>query len=133
MSNKVESPDSDVHITFEDQQKINQFAKHNAKLEDFKDELKKQENELKNLQDAFEELDMVLDDDEMFPFLMGEIFLYQNLEDTKKSLEDSRTQIKSEIGNIEQNMASLKNIMSDLKTHLYAKFGNHIKLEADDD
>lgn len=41
------------------------------------------QNELKNLQDAFEELDMVLDDDEMFPFLMGEIFLYQNLEDTK--------------------------------------------------
>lgn len=43
------------------------------------------QNELKNLQDAFEELDMVLDDDEMFPFLMGEIFLYQNLEDTKVS------------------------------------------------
>ncbi|KAI5695314.1 hypothetical protein M8J76_004935 [Diaphorina citri] len=133
MTSKVATPDSDVHITFEDQQKINQFAKHNAKLEDYKDELKVKENELKNLQDAFEELDMVLDDDEMFPFLMGEIFLYQNLEDTKKSLEESRQNIKSDIASIEQTMSSIKTIMSDLKTHLYAKFGNHIKLEADDD
>lgn len=35
--------DSDVHITFEDQQKINKFARHNAKLEDFKDELKQKQ------------------------------------------------------------------------------------------
>lgn len=32
--------DSDVHITFEEQQKINKFARQNAKLEDFKEELR---------------------------------------------------------------------------------------------
>lgn len=32
--------ESDVHITFEDQQKINKFARLNAKLEDIKEELK---------------------------------------------------------------------------------------------
>ena len=31
--------DSDVHVTFEDQQKINKFARHNAKLQDLKDEV----------------------------------------------------------------------------------------------
>jgi prefoldin subunit 4 len=29
-----------VHITFDDQQKINKFARHNAKLDDLKEELK---------------------------------------------------------------------------------------------
>lgn len=32
--------DSDVHITYEDQQKINKFARLNAKMDDFKDEMK---------------------------------------------------------------------------------------------
>lgn len=35
--------DSDVHITFEDQQKINRFARLNAKYEDLKDEIKLKE------------------------------------------------------------------------------------------
>lgn len=35
--------DSDVHITFEDQQKINKFANMNAKLDDLKDEIKTKE------------------------------------------------------------------------------------------
>lgn len=29
-----------MHITYEDQQKINKFARHNAKLDDLKEELK---------------------------------------------------------------------------------------------
>lgn len=32
--------DSDVHITYEEQQKINKFARQNAKLEDYKEELR---------------------------------------------------------------------------------------------
>ena len=31
--------DSEVHITYEDQQQINTFARHNAKLQDIKEEL----------------------------------------------------------------------------------------------
>lgn len=32
--------DSDVHITFEDQQKINKFARLNARVDEYRDELK---------------------------------------------------------------------------------------------
>lgn len=32
--------DSDVYITYEDQQKINKFARQNAKMDDLKEELK---------------------------------------------------------------------------------------------
>ena len=31
--------DTEVHITYEDQQKINKFARFNARLHDFKEEL----------------------------------------------------------------------------------------------
>lgn len=35
--------DSGVHITYEDQQKINKFARLNAKMDDIKDEMKLKE------------------------------------------------------------------------------------------
>ena len=35
--------DSDAQVTLEDQQKINKFARHNAKLQDIKEELKQKE------------------------------------------------------------------------------------------
>ena len=38
-------PDKDVHISLEDQQKINKFARQNQRLEDIKDELKLKEAE----------------------------------------------------------------------------------------
>lgn len=46
--------DSDVHITYEEQQKINKFARQNAKLEDYKEELRvKQVICLRRLKIAF--------------------------------------------------------------------------------
>ena len=45
-------PDKDVHISLEDQQKINKFARHNQRLEDIKDDMKQKEAELVTLGDA---------------------------------------------------------------------------------
>lgn len=73
--------DSDVHISYEDQQKINKFARLNAKVDDFKDELKVKQNDVKNLEDAVEELSLT-DDSEKIPYLVGEVFICQSLEDT---------------------------------------------------
>lgn len=77
--------DSDVHISFEDQQKINKFARLNAKVDDFKEELKLKQNDMKNLEEAAEELSLA-DDDEKIPYLIGEIFICQGLEDTLVSM-----------------------------------------------
>lgn len=73
--------DSDVHISFEDQQKINKFARLNAKVDDFKDELKVKQNDMKNLEEAVEELSLA-DDADKIPYLIGEVFICQGLEDT---------------------------------------------------
>lgn len=73
--------DSDVHISFEDQQKINKFARLNARVDDYKDELKVKQNDVKNLEEAVEELALT-DDTEKIPYLVGEVFICQSLEDT---------------------------------------------------
>ncbi|XP_020293976.1 probable prefoldin subunit 4 [Pseudomyrmex gracilis] len=125
-------PDSDVDITYEEQQTINKFARQNAKLEDYKEELKLKQNELKNLEDASDELEL-MDDDEKIPYYVGEVFVYQSLEKTQNCLEEAKTKKKAEIVSLETKCADLRTIMSELKTQLYAKFGNRINLESEDD
>ncbi|XP_043474198.1 prefoldin subunit 4 [Leptopilina heterotoma] len=125
-------PDSDVHITFEDQQKINKFAKQNAKMEDFKEELKVKQSDLQNLEDACDEI-ALLDDDVKIPFQFGEVFIAQGLEKTQSSLEQAKKKKQAEISTLETKCASLKEEMTELKAQLYAKFGSHINLEAEED
>ena len=49
----------------EDQQKINQFARLNNRLEELKDDIKSKRNEIQTLKDAKEEIELLLlDDDE---------------------------------------------------------------------
>ncbi|XP_053606162.1 probable prefoldin subunit 4 [Plodia interpunctella] len=126
-------PDSDVHISFEDQQKINKFARLNAKVDDFKDELKVKQNDMKNLEEAVDELELVDDDCVKIPYLVGEVFICQSLEDTMKSLEEAKSKKKIEISELEGKCEELKSQMSELKAHLYGKFGSHINLEKEDD
>ena len=53
--------------------------------------------------------------------------------DVQESLEKSKTKLGSDVEAIEEKMEAVKAQMSDLKTHLYAKFGNAINLEADEE
>ncbi|XP_060832367.1 prefoldin subunit 4 [Bombus pascuorum] len=125
-------PDSDVYITYEDQQKINKFARQNAKMDDLKEELKVKQNELKNLEDACDEI-VLLDEDAKIPYYIGEVFIYEDLEKTQNYLDEIKEKKKKEIFNLESKCVDLKNIITELKTQLYAKFGNRINLEAEED
>jgi len=125
-------PDTDVHITYEDQQKINKFARQNAKLDDIKEELKSKQKQLQNLEDASEEL-ILLDSDIYIPYQLGEVFVDQSLESTHNLLEESKSSLKVEIAALETQCDVIKGIMSDLKVQLYAKFGNNINLDAEDE
>jgi len=48
-------------------------------------------------------------------------------------LEESKEKLNADVSVIGERIDSLKSQMSDLKTHLYAKLGNAINLEAGDD
>ncbi|KZC08337.1 Prefoldin subunit 4 [Dufourea novaeangliae] len=101
-------------------------------MEDLKEELKVKQNELKNLEDACDEI-ILLDDDAKIPYYIGEVFIYEDLEKTQGYLDDIKEKKKKEISTLESKCGDLKNIISDLKTQLYAKFGTRINLDVDED
>lgn len=80
-SRGVYQPD-DVHITYEDQQRINTFAKFIAKIKDLNEDLTAKKNELKTLEEACEEIEL-FDEDEQIPYLIGEVFISHNLPKTQ--------------------------------------------------
>jgi len=128
-------PDKDIHISLEDQQKINKFARQNQKLEDIKDDIKARQNEIVTLTDAatdVEELALTMEDDEKVPYLVGEIFVLEAPDVVQTMLEKRKADTENEVTALENRAAGIKAIMTDLKTHLYAKFGDAINLEADD-
>jgi len=127
------SPDSDVHVLREDQGKINKFARLNANLQDLQDEIKNKENEMKNLDDASDELLMVDDEDELIPFQVADVFFHTSLEDTKIKLETAKDELTKEMEELNARGSRCKEEMALLKRALYAKFGDNINLEPDED
>ncbi|XP_057370212.1 prefoldin subunit 4 [Daphnia carinata] len=125
--------DSDIHITLEDQQKINRFARQNAKWEELRDDLKHKKGDLQNLEDASDDLLLVEDESAPIPFVVGEVFVHFNMEEAQEKLEEAKSKVKKDIESIEAECTNVKSIMSDLKTQLYAKFGNSINLEAEEE
>ncbi|CAO1401450.1 unnamed protein product [Diamesa hyperborea] len=132
-SNFQPDPDADVQITFDDQSKINKFANYVAKLEDLKEELKIKKTELQNIEEAVEEMELMEDDGTKIQFLMGEVFVYNNLEKTQELLLESKKNKEDEIKDIENRSKEIGDIMTVLKTALYGKFGmKNIYLENDE-
>ncbi|SPP76921.1 probable prefoldin subunit 4 [Drosophila guanche] len=130
-ANKVFQNHDDVHISFEDQLRINRFAKHNARLDDLKVELDVKKNELKCVEEALDEIEL-FDEDEDIPFLVGEVFLSHKLGKTQELLAETKDMVIKEIANIEAKAKAIKVEMDDLKAHLYQRFGSNISLENDD-
>ena len=109
--------------------------RHNQRLEDIKDELKLKETELVTLGDAsndVEEFSLTSEDGEKIPYMVGEIFVKETPDDVLTLLDNKKTEIKAEIKVLEDQATYIKGVMTDLKTHLYAKFGDAINLEADE-
>ncbi|XP_013418495.1 prefoldin subunit 4-like [Lingula anatina] len=128
---KVAKSGEDVNVTYEDQQKINKFARHNARMQDLKEELEAKKKELQNLQDAADEL-LMLEDEESIPYQIGEVFFSVSADETNEMLERRKEELEEQTKSIEQQVNEHKQVLSDLKVHLYAKFGNNINLEAEE-
>ncbi|XP_003228806.2 prefoldin subunit 4 isoform X1 [Anolis carolinensis] len=122
----------DVNVTFEDQQKINKFARNTSRITELKEEIEDKKKQLQNLQDACDDI-MMLDDDSLFiPYQIGDVFINHPQDETQEMLEEAKQNLQEEIGALESRVESIQRVLSDLKVQLYAKFGNNINLEADD-
>nr|XP_039255025.1 prefoldin subunit 4-like [Styela clava] len=126
--------EADAKVTYEDQKKINLFARKNARFVDLKEEIEAKKKELQNLEDASDDL-MLLDEDEAgpVPYLIGEVFVNHSMDKTQELIENAKENIQAEIKKLETTSSEIKSVMDDLKVKLYAKFGDQINLEPDDE
>ncbi|NXD65014.1 PFD4 protein, partial [Eolophus roseicapillus] len=123
----------DVNVTFEDQQKINKFARNTSRITELKEEIEVKKKQLQNLEDACDDI-MMLDDSDslLIPYQIGDVFISHSQEETQEMLEEAKKSLQEEIDVLESRVESIQRVLSDLKVQLYAKFGNNINLEAED-
>lgn len=121
-----------MNVTKEDQEKINQFARLNARLEYVKDDISSKNNELKNFEDALGEAEIkVLEDEgDKLHLQVGDIMVNLKPESTQKWLEDKMELLKTSLVELEKKKKSIVEEMNQLKSHLYARFGRNIHLES---
>ncbi|KAK6471912.1 prefoldin subunit 4-like [Huso huso] len=123
----------DVNVTFEDQQKINKFARNTNRMSELKDEIEAKKKSLQNLEDASDDIMMLDDEDSIaIPYQIGDVFISHSQEETQDMLEGAKESLKDEIKVYEGRVAAILQVLADLKVQLYAKFGNNINLEADE-
>ncbi|XP_026718118.1 prefoldin subunit 4 [Athene cunicularia] len=123
----------DVNVTFEDQQKINKFARNTSRITELKEEIEVKKKQLQNLEDACDDIMMLDDGDSLFiPYQIGDVFISHSQEETQEMLEEAKKSLQEEIEALESRVESIQRVLSDLKVQLYAKFGNNINLEAED-
>ncbi|XP_073931104.1 prefoldin subunit 4 isoform X2 [Castor canadensis] len=80
----------DVNVTFEDQQKINKFARNTSRITELKEEIEKQ---LQNLEDACDDILLADDDCLMIPYQIGDVFISHSQEETQEMLEDAKVEV----------------------------------------
>uniref|UniRef100_A0A8C9KXQ1 Prefoldin subunit 4 n=1 Tax=Serinus canaria TaxID=9135 RepID=A0A8C9KXQ1_SERCA len=81
----------DVNVTFEDQQKINKFARNTSRITELKEEIEVKKKQLQNLEDACDDI-MLLDDADshLIPYQIGDVFISHSLEETQEMLEEAK-------------------------------------------
>ncbi|XP_028310014.1 prefoldin subunit 4 [Gouania willdenowi] len=122
----------DVSVTFEDQQKINKFARNTRRMRELKDEIEDKKKTLQNLQDGSDELMMLDDDSSPIPYMIGDVFISHSQEETQEMLEAAKETLEQTVKGLEGRVSAIQQLLGDLKVQLYAKFGDNINLEADE-
>lgn len=66
----------------------------------------------------------------MFRYRIGDTFTHVPLSTAQKLLEQSTSEIDSEVSQLEDEISTMKEQMDGLKAYLYARFGKGINLES---
>ena len=82
-----------------------------------------------NLEDASNEL--ILSDEDIMRFQIGEVFTHIPREDVEERLENMKEDAAKQLEKLEREKESVQAQMADLKTILYGKFKDSINLEED--
>lgn len=120
---------SEVEVTWEDQQNINKFGRLNNRLHELEDQIKIAKEANENLEDASNEL--ILTDDDIVRFQIGEVFAHVAKEDVEDRIEQMKEKTSENLEKLEEEKKSVLAQMAELKNVLYGKFKDSINLEED--
>ncbi|KZT29116.1 Prefoldin, subunit 4 [Neolentinus lepideus HHB14362 ss-1] len=123
-----EEETDDVEVTWEDQQRINNFSKLNTRLRAIEEKLESLKQEKEALDDLSTEIELA-DEDEPVLYKIGESFFNLSHPSAMKRLESDQESISSQISSLASSAEECETTMKELKVVLYAKFGKAINLD----
>jgi prefoldin subunit 4 len=130
---KEDESDAEIQVRREDQDKINRFARLNARYEDLKIERRELKRALEGLDDAGTELMMGTtgddDDDAVVMILTGEAFLETTEDDAVQYCEQQVAELQADDDKLQAEEAAILAEQDELKKVLYGRFGKSINLE----
>lgn len=81
--------------------------------------------------DALEELDLVLDEDELIPCRHGDIFIMSSVDAVKEKCQMEIDLKEDQVQELAAEIENGKRELMALKSQLYSKFGDAIRLDYD--
>ncbi|CAI4049796.1 tubulin-binding prefolding complex subunit GIM3 SKDI_14G1710 [Saccharomyces kudriavzevii IFO 1802] len=119
---------NNTHVTFEDQQKINEFSKLIMRKDTIAQELTLQKQEKEYLDDVSLEIELI-DEDDPVQYKVGDLFIFMKQSQVAAQLEDDVQCLDHKIQILEDRQGDIDSRLDTLKASLYAKFGDNINLE----
>jgi len=120
-------------VCLEDQTKINKFARCNTRFNDLKEDISTIKSDIQNIADAQDDMMIALEPDENVPYQYGELFIMKTQDEAEQNFNEDKEEANKQLEILKAKSAELESSMTDLRTQLYAKFGNNIRLEESDD
>ncbi|KAJ6838410.1 putative prefoldin subunit 4 [Iris pallida] len=124
-----EGSGSETEVTWEDQQNINKFGRLNNRFHELEDAIKAAKETNESLEDAGNEL--ILSDEDVVRFQIGEVFAHMPREDVESRLEKMKEDADKDLERLQEERESVVSQMAALKKILYGKFKDSINLEED--
>ena len=119
---------NNTQVTFEDQQKINEFSKLIMRKDAIAQELSLQREEKEYLDDVSLEIELI-DEDEPVQYKVGDLFIFMKQSKVTAQLEKDAERLDNKKETLEDKQRDIDSRLDALKAILYAKFGDNINLE----
>jgi len=120
----------EVAVDWQDQQRINEFGRLNVRLGEVEEAMKKLTRELASLNDAEQEIEMLLDDDAC-KIRIGEVYVNVSNDDAETFITEEKEEKTTDMTKHEAEVSGIKSKMGVLRVALKAKFGDAINLDTD--
>ncbi len=117
-----------AEVSWEDQQKINDFSTHISKKDILTAELEKLQTEKEYIDDLSMEIELI-DEDDNVDYKIGDTFVLIKQSEAMERLENQNGYLETKITELETQIEGLDSKLGALKKQLYAKFGTAINLE----